>query len=217
MLTCRNGLGIYVSCHGKRLTAYRSVLLHNDSLWISSYYFSYSVINDRRDKVTSLRKENTFVTLLRNSRFRRIWFSCFLRTATCRTVWSHPCRDDSVSYATHRFIIAVDNKKQTPTKLHIPLYVCCTYRCYACHFKRKYSLIIWSCQSPFNKYTYAVRRYLLGYLYKRWCSFSILVTTEVHDVNLFIWLNFTHRYCHFLYLHKRHYCTVTTYNYERSF
>ena len=63
MLTCRNGLGIYVSCHGKRLTVYRSILLHNDSLWISSYYFSYSVINDRRDKVTPLRKENTFVTL----------------------------------------------------------------------------------------------------------------------------------------------------------
>ena len=62
MLTCRNGLGIYVSCHGKRLTVYRSVLLHNDSLWISSYYFSYSVITYRRDKVTPLRKENTFVT-----------------------------------------------------------------------------------------------------------------------------------------------------------
>lgn len=63
MLTCRNGLGIYVSCHGKRLTVYRSILLHNDSLWISSYYFSYSAITYRRDKVTSLRKENTFVTL----------------------------------------------------------------------------------------------------------------------------------------------------------
>ncbi len=57
MLTCRNGLGIYVSCHGKRLTVYRSVLLHNDSLWISSYYFSYSVITYRRDKVTPLRKK----------------------------------------------------------------------------------------------------------------------------------------------------------------
>ena len=56
MLTCRNGLGIYVSCHGKRLTVYRSILLHNDSLWISSYYFSYSAITYRRDKVTSLRK-----------------------------------------------------------------------------------------------------------------------------------------------------------------
>lgn len=31
-----------------------------------------------------------------------------------RTVWSHPCRDDSVSYATHRFIIAVDNKNKRP-------------------------------------------------------------------------------------------------------
>ena len=62
----------------------------------------------------SLRLENTFVTLLWNSRFRRIWFSCFLRTATCRTVWSHPCRDDSVSYATHRFIIAVANKNKRP-------------------------------------------------------------------------------------------------------
>lgn len=141
MLTCRNGLGIYVSCHGKRLTAYRSVLLHNDSLWISSYYFSYSVITYRRDKVTPLRKENTFVILLRNSRFRRIWFSRFLRTTTCRTVWSHPCRDDSVSYATHRFIIAVDNKKQTSTKLHIPLYVRCTYRRYACHFKGNIHLL----------------------------------------------------------------------------
>ena len=38
----------------------------------------------------------------------------FLRTATCRTVWSHPCRDDSVSYATHRFIIAVANKNKRP-------------------------------------------------------------------------------------------------------
>ena len=118
MLTCRNGLGIYVSCHGKRLTVYRSILLHNDSLWISSYYFSYSAITYRRDKVTSLRKENTFVTLLWNSRFRRIWFSCFLRTATCRTVWSHPCRDDSVSYATHRFIIAVANKNKRPQTIH---------------------------------------------------------------------------------------------------
>ena len=61
MLTCRNGLGIYVSCHGKRLTVYRSILLHNDSLWISSYYFSYSAITYRRDKVTSLRKENTLL------------------------------------------------------------------------------------------------------------------------------------------------------------
>ena len=63
MLTCRNGLGIYVSCHGKRLTVYRSIFLHNDSLWISSYYFSYSVITYRRDKVTPLRKENSFITL----------------------------------------------------------------------------------------------------------------------------------------------------------
>ena len=38
----------------------------------------------------------------------------FLWTTTCRTVWSHPCRDDSVSYATHRFIIAVDNKNKRP-------------------------------------------------------------------------------------------------------
>lgn len=114
MLTCRNGLGIYVFCNGKRLTVYRSVFLHNDSLWISSYYFSYFVINDRRDKVTPLRKENSFITLLRNSRFRRIWFSRFLRTTTCRTFRSHPCRDDSVSYATHRFIIAVDNKNKRP-------------------------------------------------------------------------------------------------------
>ncbi len=217
MLTCRNGLGIYVSCNGKRLTVYRSVLLHNYPIRISSYYFSYSVINYRRDTVAPLRKENTFVILLRNSRFRWIWFSRFLRTTTCRTFWSHPCGYDSVSYATHRFIIAVDNKKQTPTKLHIPLYVRCTNRCYACHFKRKYSLIIWSCQSRLNKYTYAMRRYLLGHLHERWCSFSILVTTSIYDVNLFIRLNFTHRYCHFLHLHKRRYCTVTLYNYERSF
>ena len=65
-------------------------------------------------KSLRLEKKNTFVTLLWNSRFRRIWFSCFLRTATCRTVWSHPCRDDSVSYATHRFIIAVANKNKRP-------------------------------------------------------------------------------------------------------
>lgn len=45
--------------------------------YISSYCFSYSVITYRRDKVTPLRKENTFVTLLRNSRFRRVWFSRF--------------------------------------------------------------------------------------------------------------------------------------------
>ena len=62
MLTCRNGLGIYVSCHGKRLTVYRSVLLHNDSLWISSYYFSYSAITYRRTK--SLRLEKKTLSLL---------------------------------------------------------------------------------------------------------------------------------------------------------
>ena len=61
-----------------------------------------------------LRKENTFVTLYGTVGFCRVWFSRFLRTTTCRTFRSHPCRDDSVSYATHRFIIAVDNKNKRP-------------------------------------------------------------------------------------------------------
>lgn len=69
------------------------------------------------------------------------------------------------------------NEKSPPTKLYIPLYVCCITWCYACHFKRKYSLIIWSCKPLINKYIDAMRRYLLGHLYKRGCSFSILVTT----------------------------------------
>ena len=69
----------------------------------------------------------------------------------------------------------------------------------------------------FNKYIYAMRRYLLDHLYKWRCSFSILVTTSIYDVNLFIRLNFTHRYCHYINLHTRSYCSVTTYNYERSF
>lgn len=178
------------------------------------FLFCYSLL---RENFTPLRKKNTFVILLRNSRFRWIWFSHFLRPTTCRAFWSHPCCDDSISYAAHRFIIAVDNKKQTPTKLHIPLYVRCIARCYACHFKRKYSLIIWSCQSPVNKCTYAMRRYLLGHLHERRCSFSILVTTQVYDVNLFIRLSFTHRYRHFLHLHKHRYYAVTSYHYERSF
>ena len=167
MLTCRNGLGIYVSCHGKRLTVYRSILLHNDSLWISGYYFSYSAITYRRDKVTSLRK-NTFVTLLWNSRFRRIWFSCFLRTATCRTVWSHPCRDDSVSYATHRFIIAVANKNKRPQNYTFLCMFVALFGVMLVISKGNIHLLFGR-QSPFNKYTYVMRRYLLGHLYKRWC------------------------------------------------
>ena len=113
MLTCRNGLGIYVSCHGKRLTVYRSVLLHNDSLWISSYYFSYSAITYRRDKVTPLRKENTFVTLYGTVGFAGYGFLVFYGQQLAGPS-GHPCRDDSVSYATHRFIIAVDNKNKRP-------------------------------------------------------------------------------------------------------
>ena len=41
---------------------------------------------------TSLRLEkNTFSILLRDSRFRGVWFSRFLRTTTCRTFRSNPC------------------------------------------------------------------------------------------------------------------------------
>lgn len=112
MLTCRNGRDL---CFLSWQTPY-SLSIRSSSQRFAmdrQLLFSYSAITYRRDKVTSLRK-NTFVTLLRNSRFRRMQFSRFLRTTTCRTVWSHPCRDDSVSYATHRFIIAVDNKNKRP-------------------------------------------------------------------------------------------------------
>ena len=127
---------------------------------------------------TSLRLEkNTFSVLLRDSRFRRIWFSRFLRTTTCWTFRSNSCSYDSVSYATDRLITAMGNEKSSPTKLHISLYVRCITWCDACHFKRKYSLIIWSCKPLIDKHINAMRRYLLGHLYKRRCSFSILVTT----------------------------------------
>ena len=66
----------------------------------------------------------------------------------------------------------MDNEKSPPTKLYIPLYVCCITWCYACHFKRKYSLIIWSCKPLINKYIDAMRRYLLGHLYKRGARFQ---------------------------------------------
>ena len=61
----------------------------------------------------SLRLEKRTLSLffLRNSRFRWIWFSRFLRTTTCRTFWSNPCSDDSVSHATNCLIITMDNKK----------------------------------------------------------------------------------------------------------
>ena len=62
MLTCRNGLGIYVSCHGKRLTVYRSIFLHNDSLWISSYCFLILLLLTEGTK--SLRLEKKTLSLL---------------------------------------------------------------------------------------------------------------------------------------------------------
>ena len=40
---------------------------------------------------------------------------------------------------------------------------------------------------------------------------------QVHDINLFIWLHFTHRYCYFLNVHKYSYYAVTAYSCERSF
>ena len=66
----------------------------------------------------------------------------FLRTTTCWTFRSNSCSYDSVSYATDRLITAMGNEKSSPTKLHISLYVRCITWCDACHFKRKYSLII---------------------------------------------------------------------------
>ena len=91
---------------------------------------------------TSLRLEkNTFSILLRDSRFRGVWFSRFLRTATCRTFRSNPCSYDSIPYATDCLITAMDNPKSPPTKLYIPLYVrCITWR-YACHFKGNIELL----------------------------------------------------------------------------
>lgn len=38
-----------------------------------------------------------------------------------------------------------------------------------------------------------------------------------NDINLFIWLHFTHRYCYFLNVHKYSYYAVTAYSCERSF
>ena len=168
MLTCRNGLGIYVSCHGKRLTVYRSVLLHNDSLWISSYYFSYSAITYRRDKVTPLRKENTFVTLLRNSRFRRIWFSRFLWTTTCGPSGAiHAAMIQSLMP-----LIALLLQWITKINAHktIHSFVCLLHYSVLClSFQKEIFTYYLACQPSLNKYTYAVRRYLLGHLYKRWC------------------------------------------------
>ena len=137
MLTRRHCLGIYVSCNGKCSAIYRSILLHNDSLWISAIIFLILLLIT--EGKTSLRLEkNTFSILLRDSRFRGVWFSRFLRTTTCRTFRSNPCGYDSIPYATDCLITAMDNEKSPPTKLYIPLYVRCITWCYACHFKRKY-------------------------------------------------------------------------------
>lgn len=138
MLTCCNRLGIYVSCDGKCLAIYRSILLHNYPIRISSHYFPYSALNYRREKFSPLRKKNIFFILLRNIRFRWVWISRFLRTTTCWAFRSDSCGYDSVSYATYRSVIAMDNKKSPARVLHIFLYVRCITRCYACHFKRKY-------------------------------------------------------------------------------
>ena len=88
---------------------------------------------------TSLRLEKEhFLYSFTGQSVSRVWFSRFLRTATCRTFRSNPCSYDSIPYATDCLITAMDNEKSPPTKLYIPLYVrCITWR-YACHFKRKY-------------------------------------------------------------------------------
>ena len=137
MLTRRHCLGIYVSCNGKCSAIYRSILLHNDSLWISAIIFLILLLIT--EGKTSLRLEKELSLFFYGTvGFAGYGFLVFYGQQLAGTFRSNPCAYDSIPYATDCLITAMDNEKSPPTKLYIPLYVRCITWCYACHFKRKY-------------------------------------------------------------------------------
>ena len=136
MLTRRHCLGIYVSCNGKCSAIYRSILLHNDSLWISTIIFLILLLITEGKTSLRLEKEH-FLFFYGTVGFAGMVFS-FSTDNNLPDLPEQSMRYDSIPYATDCLITAMDNEKSPPTKLYIPLYVRCITWCYACHFKRKY-------------------------------------------------------------------------------
>ena len=198
MLTRRHCLGIYVSCNGKCSAIYRSILLHNDSLWISAIIFLILLLITEGKTSLRLEKEHFLYSFTGQSVSRGMVFS-FSTDNNLPGFRSNPCAMIQSLMPLIALSLQWITKNRRPQNYTFLCMFVALLGVMLVISKGNIELLFGASHLSTNIlmlcgvtcwviYTNGVLVFNLGH--------------HRYDINLFIWLHFTHRYCYFLNVHN---------------